>query len=72
MCVTGTPDGFFTPLDAQPATSAAIVAPQTEMDILASDRFMILQIEMLTARESPIQRFRAEQLRRRACQRTRR
>jgi hypothetical protein len=42
MCVTETPDGFFTPLDAQPATSAAIAAPQTGMDILLSNSFMIL------------------------------
>ena len=32
MCVTETPDGFFTPLEAQPATSAAIAAPQIGND----------------------------------------
>jgi hypothetical protein len=44
MCVTGTPEGFFTPLEAQPATSAAIAAPQTGMPKLVSNRFIIYQL----------------------------
>jgi len=30
MCVTGTPEGFFTPLEAQPAANTAIITPQTD------------------------------------------
>jgi hypothetical protein len=41
MCVTETPDGFFTPLEAQPATSTAMAAPQIGTMILVWNSFMI-------------------------------